>query len=286
MAFTLGTAAQATGMAKSSILRAFKAGRSSASRTEDGSWSIDPVELGRVFPLLSISYAGEIGRPQPDATTDVLVAELRAPSRTYGATATTGERPSSGDRWRSRRRNGCCRRRSNMPHPLTCPCRSRQQRRSQPTSNRPQPLICPPRRSRPQRLMRHHRRRTGTVKSPEAQRHPVDGGGGGRDKDSRAPVRLNGARLRANGKAERRVKSAWRPRSRIEYNRGGRSRARTISCRLERNWMPRSIPLSPTRKGRSRPSRQSKVGSRQSFRSRRLPSMTATGSPLRSQLLH
>jgi hypothetical protein len=60
MAFTLGTAAAATGMAKSSILRAFKAGRSSASRTEDGSWSIDPVELGRVFPLLSISYAGEL----------------------------------------------------------------------------------------------------------------------------------------------------------------------------------------------------------------------------------
>ena len=78
MAFTLGTAAAATGMAKSSILRAFKAGRSSASRTEDGSWSIDPVELGRVFPLLSISYAGEIGGPQPDATTDALVAELRA----------------------------------------------------------------------------------------------------------------------------------------------------------------------------------------------------------------
>ena len=78
MAFTLGTAAAATGMAKSSILRAFKADRSSASRTEDGSWSIDPVELGRVFPLLSISYAGEIGGPQPDATTDALVAELRA----------------------------------------------------------------------------------------------------------------------------------------------------------------------------------------------------------------
>ena len=47
--FTLGTAAQATGTAKSTILRAIKAGRLSAARTEDGSWSIDPVELNRCF---------------------------------------------------------------------------------------------------------------------------------------------------------------------------------------------------------------------------------------------
>jgi hypothetical protein len=80
--FTLGTASQATGMAKSSILRAIKAGRLSATRNEDGTtWNIDPVELARVFPLVAIP-----GQPQPqpqpapalDATTDVLVAELRA----------------------------------------------------------------------------------------------------------------------------------------------------------------------------------------------------------------
>ena len=53
--FTLGTAAHATGMAKCSILRAIKAGRLSATRSEDGaSWSIDPVELSRVFPLIAI----------------------------------------------------------------------------------------------------------------------------------------------------------------------------------------------------------------------------------------
>ena len=78
--FTLGTASQATGMAKSSILRAIKTGRLSATRDNAlGQWSIDPVELGRVFPLLAIPGAPE---PQPrnehDAMADVLVAELRA----------------------------------------------------------------------------------------------------------------------------------------------------------------------------------------------------------------
>ena len=77
--FTLGTASQATGTAKSTILRAIKAGRLSAARTEDGSWSIDPVELNRCFPLLAVPGAPQ---PQPrtelDATTDVLVAELRS----------------------------------------------------------------------------------------------------------------------------------------------------------------------------------------------------------------
>ena len=77
--FTLGTAAQATGTAKSTILRAIKAGRLSAARTEDGSWSIDPVELNRCFPLLAVPGAPS-PQPQPehDAMADVLVAELRA----------------------------------------------------------------------------------------------------------------------------------------------------------------------------------------------------------------
>ena len=85
-AFTLGTASQATGTAKSTILRAIKAGRISATRDELGQWQIDPAELNRVFPLLAIPGATseqqqiERGATQieRDATTDVLVAELRA----------------------------------------------------------------------------------------------------------------------------------------------------------------------------------------------------------------
>ena len=42
-------------------------------------WSIDPVELARVFPLLAIPGAPPLQpRIEHGATTDVLVAELRA----------------------------------------------------------------------------------------------------------------------------------------------------------------------------------------------------------------
>ena len=48
MSYSLGEAAKATGKAKSTILRAIKTGRISASK-KDGSYSIDPSELFRVF---------------------------------------------------------------------------------------------------------------------------------------------------------------------------------------------------------------------------------------------
>ena len=82
---TLGTASQATGRAKSTILRAIKSGRISATRAETGEWSIDPAELFRVFPALAIPGATpqpaqterDATRAERDATTDALVAELR-----------------------------------------------------------------------------------------------------------------------------------------------------------------------------------------------------------------
>ena len=49
--YTLGQAAKATGKAKVTLARAIKSGRISANRSEDGSYSIDPAELARVFPL-------------------------------------------------------------------------------------------------------------------------------------------------------------------------------------------------------------------------------------------
>jgi hypothetical protein len=77
-AFTLGTASQATGCAKSTILRAIRAGRISASRDDTGQWAIDPAELFRVFPALALPATGEKPQMERDATADVLVAELRA----------------------------------------------------------------------------------------------------------------------------------------------------------------------------------------------------------------
>jgi len=50
MQLSLREAAQQTGSAKSTILRAIKVGRLSATRTGYGGYSIDPAELLRVFP--------------------------------------------------------------------------------------------------------------------------------------------------------------------------------------------------------------------------------------------
>lgn len=50
MAYTLGEAAKATGISKASISRAINSGRISATKKDDGSFSIEPVELHRVYP--------------------------------------------------------------------------------------------------------------------------------------------------------------------------------------------------------------------------------------------
>ena len=50
MTYTLGMAARATGLSKSTIHRAIKDGRISATRTDAWSFAIDPAEVHRVFP--------------------------------------------------------------------------------------------------------------------------------------------------------------------------------------------------------------------------------------------
>lgn len=51
MAYTLGQAAKAAAVSKTTIQRAIKSGRlSAAARQPDGSYVIDPAELHRVFP--------------------------------------------------------------------------------------------------------------------------------------------------------------------------------------------------------------------------------------------
>jgi hypothetical protein len=49
MSYTLGDAAKASGMSKTTIHRAIKSGKISATKANDGSYSIDPAELHRVF---------------------------------------------------------------------------------------------------------------------------------------------------------------------------------------------------------------------------------------------
>jgi len=53
MSYTLGAAAKATGKSKTTIQRAIKSGRLSATRNDAGFYTIDPSELHRVFPPVS-----------------------------------------------------------------------------------------------------------------------------------------------------------------------------------------------------------------------------------------
>ncbi len=62
MSYTLGDAAKATGKSKTTLHRAIKSGRISASKSEDGSYSIEPAELHRVFPAVT---AGTPSVPSP-----------------------------------------------------------------------------------------------------------------------------------------------------------------------------------------------------------------------------
>lgn len=78
MPYSLMTAAQAAGVNRSTILRSIKAGRISATKDElTGAWVIEPVEVHRLYPPVAVRDANEDAAPK-DATTDVLVAELRA----------------------------------------------------------------------------------------------------------------------------------------------------------------------------------------------------------------
>lgn len=50
MGYTLGEAAKAVGKSKGTISKAIKSGKISATKQEDGSYSIEAVELHRVYP--------------------------------------------------------------------------------------------------------------------------------------------------------------------------------------------------------------------------------------------
>lgn len=81
MKHTLGTAAKACGVARTTILRAIKSGRISASKDDKGNYAIDPSELHRAFPPVAAEQSAEQAMEQ-DATevgtggTAVLLAKI------------------------------------------------------------------------------------------------------------------------------------------------------------------------------------------------------------------
>ena len=52
MPYTLAAAAAATGLNKTTVLRAIKSGKISGTKNEVGEWQVEPAELHRVYPAL------------------------------------------------------------------------------------------------------------------------------------------------------------------------------------------------------------------------------------------
>lgn len=67
MKHTLGTAAKACGVGRTTILRAINTGRISALKDDKGNYAIDPAELHRVFPPIA-SKQTEEHQMERDAT--------------------------------------------------------------------------------------------------------------------------------------------------------------------------------------------------------------------------
>ena len=57
MSYTLGEAAKAVGKSKTTLHRAIKSGKISASKADDGSYVIEPAELHRLFPSVTAGTA-------------------------------------------------------------------------------------------------------------------------------------------------------------------------------------------------------------------------------------
>lgn len=99
---SLREAAEQTGVSKSTIFRAIKSGRLSASRDDDGNFSIDPAELFRVYPQGAKEVAPE--RPtQPemgqDATTDLRIRNATLQAELDAARQMLDEARADRDRW-------------------------------------------------------------------------------------------------------------------------------------------------------------------------------------------
>jgi hypothetical protein len=76
MGYSLAEAATASGKSKMTIQRAIKSGKLSASRRDDESYDIDPSELHRVFPPVSVLEAKNDSKVRDDIPNDIIVLRL------------------------------------------------------------------------------------------------------------------------------------------------------------------------------------------------------------------
>lgn len=83
MVYTLGQAAVATGKSKTAIANAIKKGRISAVKDEIGQYTIDPAELHRVYPPVTVQNRSKVDdtRPLVDPEVDRLKSALASIER-------------------------------------------------------------------------------------------------------------------------------------------------------------------------------------------------------------
>jgi hypothetical protein len=88
--FGLRQAAREAGTSKSTILRAIQSGRLSATRTDDGGYSIDPAELFRVYPRKPAAdqvMGQDATAPTPADMTDMLIRQAQLEAALSGVQA-------------------------------------------------------------------------------------------------------------------------------------------------------------------------------------------------------
>lgn len=111
MLVSLGAAAKMVGRSKSGLSKAIKAGRLSATRNDDGSYSVDVAELSRVFQIVTgntstVELTGEGVRQETPKggrvadQVDPSVALARAEAELKGLRELLEEVRGSRDQWR------------------------------------------------------------------------------------------------------------------------------------------------------------------------------------------
>ena len=83
MSYTLGQAAKATGKSKTTIQRAISKGLISGNKEKNGRYSINPSELHRVFPMVSVDTVAQppqidTSRPLDETPLQVKIEALEA----------------------------------------------------------------------------------------------------------------------------------------------------------------------------------------------------------------
>jgi hypothetical protein len=79
MSYTLATAAKATGLNRSTILRAIKSGQITGTKDQFGEWRVEPVELHRVYPAIAeLSAGSDVPRQHAARDAATVEAEIEA----------------------------------------------------------------------------------------------------------------------------------------------------------------------------------------------------------------